>query len=475
MESSDKALRRQSKPTVSPSLFDGEGLSSSPSVPSRVNSAKDRDGGVKRPVIRPVHGGIKPAELRTLGLKPEDVLDFSASISPIGPPEGIWDAMRRVDLTAYPDPQCLELREAIVRYLSENSSLSSIGNAYSLSQATAAAPSPIKGEGQDGGEFSEVSAISLERILVGNGSTELIHLLARAYLSPPRSGTTNTAFLLTPTYGEYEGACRLVGASISSLKTQLNTGQPPSPLIGVGAHGRAPTQDGGDSPKAGRVGFLWDLEEASQRIAAERPSLVFLCNPNNPTGLYLQRAEVESLAGAVTSAGGLLVLDEAYVSFVDQAWDSLSLLKWDNVVLLRSMTKDYALTGLRLGYSLASVEVTARLASWQPDWSVNGLAQAAGVAALADVSYLPRARQAVAQSKEYLTVQLTALGFTVMPSAANFLMVQVGEAAALRDKLMRRGFFVRDCASFGLPDYIRIGIRALPDCQRLVQAVTEVA
>jgi histidinol-phosphate aminotransferase len=391
MESSDEALRRQIKPSVSPSPFDGEGR-----VPL---------------VNRPVHGGIKPAELRTLGLKPEDVLDFSASISPIGPPVGIWDAMRRVDLTAYPDPQCLELREAIARYLAVS------------------------------GRRSAVSSVGLERILVGNGSTELIHLLARGYLSPPCPGTTNTAFLLIPTYGEYEGACRLVGAAISCMGAQH------------------------------RAGFLWDLEETARRIAIERPSLVFLCNPNNPTGVYLQQPEVESLAEVVASAGGLLVLDEAYVSFVDRFWDSLALLKWENVVLLRSMTKDYALTGLRLGYSLASREVTARLASWQPDWSVNGLAQAAGVAALADAGYLPRARQAVAQSKEYLTAQLTALGFTVMSSTANFLMVQVGDGPALRDQLMRRGFFVRDCASFGLPDYIRIGIRALPDCQRLVEAM----
>jgi histidinol-phosphate aminotransferase len=358
---------------------------------------------------RPVHGGIKPAELRSLGLTPDEVLDFSASISPLGPPAGVWDALSRVDLAAYPDPHCLELREALSSHLSG----------------------------------SRRGSVPVERILVGNGSTEIIHLLARVCLSPPRPGTGNTAFLLTPTYGEYEGACRLAGAGTSC-------------------------QDGVDRP-----GFRWDLALAARHIARERPSLVFVCNPNNPTGVYLQSSEVEVLVEATSEAGGLLVVDEAYVSFVEDPWDSLALLGRGDVVLVRSMTKDYALTGLRLGFCLASEEVTRRLAALQPDWSVNGMAQAAGLAALADGDYLPRARQAVAQAKEYLTARLTSLGFSVPPSAANFLLVRVGEAASWRDQLMRKGLFVRDCASFGLPQYIRVGVRPVADCRRLVEAMAE--
>jgi histidinol-phosphate aminotransferase len=368
------------------------------------NIAPTRQGIRQEDSFRPVHGGIKPSELRALGLNPAEVLDFSASISPLGPPEGVREALGRVDLTAYPDPQCLELREALAHQL----------------------------------------GLETEGILVGNGSTELIHLLARAYLAPPRPGTTNTALLLTPTYGEYTGACRLAGANISRLAAYYS------------------------------AGFHWDFAEAQWRIALERPSLVFVCNPNNPTGAYLQRPEVKCLAEATADVGGLLVIDEAYINFVDHAWDSLALLKWDNVVLLRSMTKDYALTGLRLGYSVSSPEVTSCLASFQPDWSVNVLAQAAGLAALADAQYIPRARAAVNRSKEFLTEELTDLGFIVLPSTANFLLVQVGNAAAMRDKLMRRGLFVRDCASFGLPDCIRIGIRPLPDCERLAEAMEEV-
>ena len=352
---------------------------------------------------RPVHGSIKPAELRRLGLDPAQVIDFSASISPIGPPPGLWEALSKIDLTTYPDPECLELRETLSSHL----------------------------------------GVGLEHILVGNGTTEIIHLLTRAYLPTPQNNAGNTALLMNPTYGEYIGACRLVGASIFNLKAQYS------------------------------AGFHWDIPEAQAHITAQQPGLVFLCNPNNPTGVYLPEADIISLSDAVGQLGGLLVLDEAYINFVDNPWNSRSLLERGNVVLLRSMTKDYALTGLRLGYALAAEPIISRLAAFQPDWSVNSLAQAAGLVALADADYLPRARSEVKQSKEFLTERLTSLGFTVLPSSANFLLVQVGNGSIIRDKLLQRGLVVRDCTSFGIADCVRIGIRCLPDCERLAAAMEE--
>ena len=355
---------------------------------------------------RPVHGSIRPGELRALGLRPEDVLDFSASISPIGPPDGVWDAMRRVDLATYPDPECLELREAISRYLSEYPSI--------------------------GGR-----AIPIERIQAGNGSTEIFHLLARAWLSP-----SHGAVILTPTYGEYLGACQLADARVATVQADT----------------------------AGNL--RWDLGQAVAVIEEHRPALVFLCNPNNPTGVYLREAEVAGLADAAERAGGLMIVDEAYLSFVGSPWDSLKLLERENVALVRSMTKDYAQTGLRLGYAVAAGPVVERLRAFQPDWSVNSLAQAAGIAALADAEYLSRAREAVFRAKRYLIESLASLGFEMPPSEANFLLVKVGDGPAWRSRLLSCGIVVRDCTSFGLPEYIRIGIRSLPDCQRLAEAMS---
>jgi histidinol-phosphate aminotransferase len=353
---------------------------------------------------RPVHGSIGPAELRRRGLDPARVIDFSASVSPLGPPPGLWKALRLVDLTTYPDPECLELREALSSQL----------------------------------------GIGLERILVGNGTTEIIHLLARAYLPSPPGRPGNSVVLLNPTYGEYLGACRLAGASIFNLNASPSTG------------------------------FRWDIAGARAHITAQRPALVFVCNPNNPTGVYLPEPDVAVLADAAGQYGGLLVLDEAYVNFVDDPWDSRLLLQRGNVVLLRSMTKDYALTGLRLGYALAVEAVIARLAAFQPDWSVNSLAQAAGRVALADQGYLPRARRAVNQSRRFLTERLTALDFPALPSSANFLLVPVGSGTMMREQLLQRGLVVRDCTSFGLADCIRIGLRSRPDCERLAAAMAEV-
>lgn len=363
----------------------------------------------ENPAGRPVHGSVGPTELRALGLKPEDLLDFSASISPIGPPDGVWEAIRSVDLSRYPDPECLDLRETICRHLS-----------------------------------TSMRQIPIERVLVGNGSTEIFHLLTRVYLSNQHD--QGTALLMTPTYGEYDGACRLANARILNCSANLS----------------------GD--------FAWDIPAAVALINDHKPDLVIICNPNNPTGVYLAREEIEFLADATRGSGGLLVVDEAYRAFVEDTWDSLTLLDRTNVMLVRSMTKDYAQTALRLGYALASEDVVSRLREFQPDWSVNSLAQKAGVFALEDTGYLPKAREAVFSAKRFLTDKLLKIdSLEVSHSHANFILVEVGDAAKWRSLLMAKGMVVRDCTSFGLPGYIRIGIRSMPDCQRLAAAMADVA
>ena len=366
------------------------------------------------PNARPVHGGIKPAELRALGLRPVDCLDFSASVSPLGPPAAVAPAIAAVDLAAYPDPHCLELKEAIAAH-------------------------------------HAADHVAPANIIVGNGSTELIHLLARAYIAAPPPGCSNSALLLTPTYGEYAGAVHSAGGIVHTLDA-IRTAD----------------------------GFRWDLDAAARRIAAHRPALVFVCNPNNPTGALLPENDLRFLTLAGIAAGSLLVVDEAYINLAAAGANAAAIpiaMSTDSAIILRSMTKDYALTALRLGYAIARPSVIARLAALQPDWSVNGLAQAAGIAVLsaagpdADADYLERARAAVAASRQRIVDGLADLGIRCYPAAANFVLASVGDAAALRDALARQGLFVRDCASFGLPDCIRIGLRPVDDCDRLVNAI----
>ena len=363
------------------------------------------------PPARPVHGGIKEAELRALGLRLEDCLDFSASVSPLGAPDGVAEAIAAVDLTAYPDPHCLALTEAIAAHHA--------------------------GQG-----------VSPANVIVGNGSTEIIHLLTRAWIGSPPEGCNSAALLLTPTYGEYDGAVRICGGSVSTLNAIRR-----------------------------RDGFNWDTDATAAHIATHRPALTFICNPNNPTGVLMGREQLAAIADAAAGVGGLLVVDEAYINLSEgrAAADVIALAaQHGSVIALRSMTKDYALTALRLGYAVASEPVISRLAALQPDWSVNGLAQAAGLVAIADDAYLERARLAVAASRDCLTDRLTGLGVRCYPTEANFVLAQVGDAAKLRDALAKRGLFVRDCTSFGLPDCIRIGLRPVKDCTKLADTIAEV-
>jgi histidinol-phosphate/aromatic aminotransferase/cobyric acid decarboxylase-like protein len=205
------------------------------------------------------------------------------------------------------------------------------------------------------------------------------------------------------------------------------------------------------------------------------PPLVYLCNPNNPTGVYLSEQDVRSLAEGLT--GGPLLLDEAYVGFVDDAWDALPLTRqsFDNrVIVLRSMTKDYGLAGLRLGYLVANPDVVRAARRFQPEWSVSAAAQAAGLAALEDQEHLRRSLALIREAKPELIEGLVRLEFPVQPGAANFLMIRTGPNVRTA-LLQNHGIAVRDCASFGLPDYIRVGVRTPEENARLLDALAHVA
>ena len=239
--------------------------------------------------------------------------------------------------------------------------------------------------------------------------------------------------MVGPTFGEYARACRIAGAEVEEYRA---------------------SEDGG---------FRWVAEDIAQAITRVRPKLAFLCNPNNPTGQLCCRPAIEQLLAACDET--LLVVDEAYLPFCDTPVDLLPLLSSGRLLLLRSMTKDHGLAGLRLGYAVAPPEVVEDPNRVRPPWSVNAAAQAAGLAALGDVGHLEAARRVVRESRAYLVGELSELGLEVVPPTANFLLVRVGDGAAFRSALLERGVCVRDCASFGLPAYVRIGVRTLPDCR----------
>ena len=340
----------------------------------------------------PVHGGLCTAELDALGLKKESLLDFSVNINPLGTPPSVRQAIEQVDVSSYPDRDCLELRSTI----------------------------------------SVRSGVPVEQIVIGNGTTELIHLLVNQFLSPE-----DTVVIVGPTFNEYAAAVSRRSTDITYLDAEE------------------------------KDGFKPNFGEVIEQLSKYDPKQVFLCNPNNPTGVYADKREIDSIIRAL-GPDGILILDEAYISFLDDPWDSRELLKDGNVVILHSMTKEYAIAGLRLGYALCPVNMAETLRSHQVTWSVNALAQAAGLAALQDDKYLMKGRQIVAEGKDLLVEGLSGLGYEVFPGEADFILVKVGDAAHFRAKMLKKGICVRDCSSFGLPEFIRIGIRSLPECKQLL-------
>ena len=143
----------------------------------------------------------------------------------------------------------------------------------------------------------------------------------------------------------------------------------------------------------------------------------------------------------------------------------------DNVIIVRSMTKDYALAGLRLGYAISSQGIIDALRRVCPPWNVNIVAQKAGVIALMDVNYFEQCKEKVRQAEQFLMDELRRLGFTSIPSNTNFFLMKVANGKAFRTALLRHGILVRDCTSFGLPEYVRIAPRTMPECQRLITTI----
>jgi histidinol-phosphate aminotransferase len=264
---------------------------------------------------------------------------------------------------------------------------------------------------------------------------ELVWLTALAFL---RSG--DPVLILDPTFGEYRRAATLMGAQIHTCTASSH------------------------------AAFCLDPEVILTTLQRLAPRVVFLCNPNNPTGTYLQIETI--VAWAAAQPATLFVVDEAYLTFAAGA-SSMLQEQSDNVLVLRSMTKAYALAGVRLGYAVGHPAVLSLLHKVRPPWSVNALAQVAGIAALTDTAHIVSSLSHVAQAKQQLVRDLLGVGLEPVPSCTHFFLLQVGDATACRRVLLPRGILVRDCTSFGLPAYIRVATRRPEENARLLAALVE--
>ena len=275
-------------------------------------------------------------------------------------------------------------------------------------------------------------------LVLTNGGAESIHLVARAYRRA-------RALIVEPTFGEYARACRLNDIEIERL--QLS----------------------GDD-------FRLDVEALSARLAAV--DLVFVCRPNNPTGTRLPRSEVEALVAAARRSDTLVVIDEAFVDFADDEAPLTDLVEQgEPLVLLRSLTKFYALAGLRLGYLVASPQRCRALQHHQVAWSVNGLAAAVVPELLADGDFARRTRDWLHSERANLTAGLRDLGLTVVDSQANFVLFRPpgqpsqANGEALLSYLARRGCLARHTHTFSGLDgaWIRVALQLRADNDRLLR------
>ncbi len=284
------------------------------------------------------------------------------------------------------------------------------------------------------------AGVAPEEVMVGNGSNELIELLVRTFVLDGEEVLTSAQSFV---------AYRLAAQ----------------------AHGRTLVE----APMRER--FRYDLEGLRGRLN-RRTKVVFLANPDNPTGTWFLEEELLAFLEAVPKEM-LVVLDEAYVEFVEVAGFQRSLelrKRFPNLVVLRTFSKIHGLAGLRLGYGFARPEVVEYLDRVRPPFNVNLVAQAAGVAALSDEEHVRRTRELVRVERPFLAQGLEALGATVVPSQANFVLADFPgrPGKELFEALLREGVVVRPMGGYGFPTALRITVGLRSENEKCLAALKKV-
>lgn len=355
------------------------------------------------------HGGNIQAASRKTGIPEKRILDFSASINPLGMPEAARLAMtRQVSLLGhYPEPFAEGLSDQISRMLGLNS----------------------------------------HSIICSNGSTELIYLIPRV-LKPKQ------VLVTAPTFSEYEKACR-----VSSVARVV--------------HYELDKNSDFDINTADFIAHMKRLSGSTTPGAKQNGGLAFLCNPNNPTGRIVKKDAVLRIATAAKKLKCYLVVDEAFIDFCPGESVALAVAGNPYLLVLRSLTKFYALAGLRLGYGIFPQAVTGRFREQKEPWSVNRLATAAGSASIRDTVYQKRTLKTLHEEKLFMEHEFTKQGIWYLSSSANYYLLQIRNAPLIIAALREKGILVRDCSSFSGLDktYIRVAVRSRKENSRLIREV----
>lgn len=342
------------------------------------------------------HGGKVKEAASILGDQP---LDFSANINPLGHPPLEALILKEIpNIAHYPDNSYRGLCRAAAKFVD----------------------------------------VRQECIVPGNGSSELIRLMAEACLEEGK-----LAVVPTPSFGEYTNQSLLAGGRVER--------------VGIGEDG---------------------LPAISDRLL-DRADLLFLCNPNNPTGRLLSAHQVAGLAEQCEKRETFLLVDEAFIELSGPE-ESVAALAPDREYLfvMRSLTKSFGIPGLRLGFGVCNPRLCRVLNLARIPWSIGSIAAAAGEHLLGCSEHLERSRQLIKTEIAYLMEGLRELGLEPLPSQVNFILVNIepcGMASdLLAEKTMQQGVLVRDCQSFGLgKSYIRVAVRSREENRRLIEALAK--
>lgn len=275
------------------------------------------------------------------------------------------------------------------------------------------------------------------QLIIGNGSDEIIVLILRAYLEK--------------------------GDEIIVAK--------PSFLI-YGLQGRA---CGGRVVEVPLKDYRYDLKAMKKRIT-RKTKVIFIANPDNPTGSYVTKREVKEFLKGIPKRV-LVYFDEAYREFVAETdySDGLDYVSKGNVLVTRSFSKAYGLAGLRIGYGIASEGIIDAISRVREPFNVNSLAQVAALAALDDTDFIKRSRRVVREGKRYIYKNLKRMGFRYIPSAANFVLFKCGpKAGRISKALLKDGVIVREMRGWGLKDFIRVTIGTMSENRKFIETLERV-
>jgi len=351
------------------------------------------------------HGGNINQICKKYGLNPDEIIDFSASINPLGCPENVHKVIseRFDDIKNYPDSECTILKKAIADKVPCNDS----------------------------------------NIIVGNGSNELFYLIPRAM--KPKQGV-----LLQPTFSEFKDALTNADAEVVDIENDDGN----FPIINTNLSSLKYIEDG----------------------------MVFLCNPNNPTGQLTLKKDILALVNG--NSNSLVVVDEAFMDFVDDD-EKYSVIKEapliDNLIVVRSLTKFYGFPGLRLGYLVANESIVNKLMQFKEPWTVNTFAQIAGHVAINDVEFAVNTRQYMSSEKAFLYDELSKIkGIRPFQPSVNFILVRIHNteitSSVIQNLLIKDNIIIRDCSNFvGLSDkYFRVAVRTREENQKLLSALNSI-